>query len=464
MINRIKLIYIFLFFIGFTHLRGQNILSDVQKAIDKKQYENVYATAKDFLNKDSTKLALKIFIMLQSAGYNNKDVYEGLGDAYSKLGVDELALTNYEQAEAVDSLNTALKFKSADLLYKQKKYTEAVNKYLKIISIEPSNAKAYLSAATIFYQAKLYKDASLMYEKYLALEKSLEAYQKITNALLEIKNYEKAYAFASEGLSKFPNNYTLMKNLALASYALKKFDESAKYYSSIHDSLLNISDYENAGRAFEQIKDDTNAIKYFEKVIQLDTSRSSIYMDLANILFKNQNYEQAVKYYKAKIKIEPDYELAYRFMGFSYIQLKNYDEARKALLNAAALNDTIVSTHYYLAQAYKGLDSLDLAADHYKKIINLAEHKENQYKDQFIEANYFLGQRAFNKKNYATAIIFLKNVLQFKPNDVGTLEMLGLSYHQLGNTEEAIRIYKRVKQLNPKSEVAKKGLRMLSAD
>lgn len=464
MLNRIKLIFLYLSFIGFTHLSGQNILSDVQKAIEKKQYENVYSTAKDLLNKDSTNLALKILILLQSAGYNNKDVYESIGDAYSKLGVYELALTNYEQAESIDSLNTALKFKSADILYKQKKYTEAVNKYLKIISIEPTNAKAYLSAATIFYQAKLYTDASLMYEKYLALEKSLDAYQKITKALLEIRNYEKVYAFATEGLSKYPNDFTLMKNLALASYALKKFDESAKYYSSIPDSLLNINDYENAARAFQQIKDDTNAIKYFEKVIQLDSTRSSIYMDLANNLFKNQNYEQAIKYYKAKIKIEPDYELAYRFMGFSYIQLKNYDEARKSLLNAATLNDTIVNTHYYLAQAYKGLDSLDLAAEQYKKIINLAEQKENQYKDQFIEANYFLGQRAFNKKNYATAITYLKNVLQFKPNDVGTLEMLGLSFHQLGNTEEAIRIYKKVKQLNPKSEVAKKGLRMLSAD
>ncbi len=47
---------------------------------------------------------------------------------------------------------------------------------------------------------------------------------------------------------------------------------------------------------------------------------------------------------------------------------------------------------------------------------------------------------------------------------IGVMEMLGVSYYVLQNNDEAIKWYKAVLKYNPKSEVAKKGLRMLSAD
>ncbi|MEG8946285.1 tetratricopeptide repeat protein [Rosettibacter firmus] len=457
-------IFISFLFFAYFNLNAQDALSDAQKLIEKKQYEEAFLIAKNLLNKDSANTALKILIQLQYANYINKDVYENLGDAYSKLNINELALTNYEKAEAIDSLNVQLKFKIAELFYKEKRFKEAINKYLKIILIEPKNAKAYLAVATIFYQAKFYTDAFIMFEKYLSLEKSLDAYQKIITALLEIKNYEKAYNYALQALNYYPNDDAIKKNLALASYALKKYDESAKYYMSLPDSLMRIDDYENAARSLAQIKQDSLAIRYFEKVIELDSTRSNVYLELANVSFRNHNYSQAVKYYKAITNYDEKNEFAYRFLGFSYYQLKDYEEARKTLLKASALNDTIVNTYFYLAQTYKNLDSLNQAVEQYKKVIMLANDKEKMYKDQLLEANYFIGQRAFLNKNYAVAIQYLQKVLEFKPNDVGTLEMLGLSYHQLGKIENAIRIYKRVKQLNPNSEVAKKGLRMLSAD
>lgn len=42
--------------------------------------------------------------------------------------------------------------------------------------------------------------------------------------------------------------------------------------------------------------------------------------------------------------------------------------------------------------------------------------------------------------------------------------MIAVSYHQLQNFDEAIKWYRQVLKLNPKSEIAKKGLRRLSAD
>lgn len=452
------------YFITQMSLFSQDPLVDAQQLIDKKQYEKAYLIAQDLLKKDSANVALKILIQLQFVNYLNKDVYESTGDAYQKLGVNELSIVNYEKAEALDTTDINLKYKIAELLSKEKRYKDAINKYLNIISLSPMEAKAYLNVASILYQAKLYADAAVMFEKYLGLERNLNAYRKITNSLLEIKYYEKVYNYAREGLSLYPDDLFLKKNLAIASFALKKYDEAAQNFSSLPDSILNLNDYLNTAYSFVELKQDTNAIHYFEKALQLDSNLTNVYLELANIYFKIKNYDQAIKYYKVVTERDSEIEFAHRFLGYAYYQIKNYEEAYKTLLKATSLNDTILMTHYFLAQIYKNLDSIKQAINEYKKFLSLCTDKNKTYEDQIIEANYFIGQRAFIDKNYSLAIQYLLKVSEYKPNDISTLEMLGLSYHQLKKNDNAIKIYKRLQKLDPNNEIAKKGLRMLSAD
>lgn len=462
--KKTALLFIGIFFVLSFNVNAQSSLADGEKAIKNKEYSKVLTIAKEFIANNNTTDALKLLIQLREKNFNDIKLFEYLGDTYSKMNVTENALINYEQAEAMDSLNIQLKFKSAELLYKSKRYKEAGNKYLKIIQIDPNNTKAILETATILYLAKFYNDAATYYEKYLALEQTEDAYQKISKAFLESKNYDKAYKYSVEGLMKYPEDVALNKSAAIASFGLQKFEDAGKYYSAVPDSQLTISDLKNAGKAFQMIKADSIAIKYYEKVIQKDSTQSSLFMDMANNYFRNKNNELAVKYYLAKIKIDPDYELAYRYMGFANFQMEKWDDARVALLKAKELVDTTFQTNYWLAQTYSRMDLTEQASEQYIKILKLAEGNEKQYKNEILEATGALGQKAFQRKNYNGAITYLLKALQYKPSEWRFMEMLGASYHQLQNFDEAIKWYKAVLKLNPKSDVAKKGLRMLSAD
>lgn len=462
--KKTALLFIGIFFVLSFNVNAQSSLADGEKAIKNKEYSKVLTIAKEFIANNNTTDALKLLIQLREKNFNDIKLFEYLGDTYSKMNVAENALINYEQAEAMDSLNIQLKFKSAELLYKSKRYKEAGNKYLKIIQIDPNNTKAILETATILYLAKFYNDAATYYEKYLALEQTEDAYQKISKAFLESKNYDKAYKYSVEGLMKYPEDVALNKSAAIASFGLQKFEDAGKYYSAVPDSQLTISDLKNAGKAFQMIKADSIAIKYYEKVIQKDSTQSSLFMDMANNYFRNKNNELAVKYYLAKIKIDPNYELAYRYMGFANFAMEKWDDARVAFLKAKELVDTTFATNYWLAQTYSRMDLTEQASEQYIKILKLAEGNEKQYKNEILEATGALGQKAFQRKNYNGAITYLLKALQYKPSEWRFMEMLGASYHQLQNFDEAIKWYKAVLKLNPKSDVAKKGLRMLSAD
>lgn len=435
-----------------------------QEAVDKKDYKTAFSVTKEILDGGNASEALKFFIQLREAGMNDVAIFEALGDTYAKMKVFELAIENYEEAEKIDSSNVTLKFKNAELLYKQKRYTDAVNKYLKVIAIDPKNSKAYAEAAQIFYLAERYADAALMFEKYLAIEQTKEAYESITESLISIKDYEKAYKFGSEGMSKYPDNSKIAKNAAIAAYALKNFEDASKFYKVIPDSELTTDDLVYAARAFQQIKADSIALIYFEKAVAKDSTKSSIYMDLANGNYLKKNYDLAVKYYEAKIKSDSTYEPAYRFMGFALMQLQRWDDTRKAFLKSVELNDTSVISHYWLGQTYRQLDSLSAAEDRYEDMLDLIGNREPQFKNYCADAYGFLAQRAFEKKNYGGAIGYLRKAVSYKPEVLAYKTMLASALHQNGNIDEAIEWYRRILKIDPKNEVAKKGLRMLSAD
>ncbi len=474
--KRITLFLIVVFFA--VNVFAQDKLATAQKAFDKKDYKTTYSIAKELLDAGDGSGANRLLIQLREVNYEPRMVYEYLGDSYVKMGVNELAILNFEEAEKLDSLNVDLKFKNAKLMVKQKKYTDAINKYLTIVKIDPNNASAYLEAATIMYQAKRFADAALLYEKYLDKDQTKDAYLKISRALLEIRNFEKVYSFGIAGLQKFPDEVQLLKNTAIAAYALKKYEDAAKYYSQVPDTMLTVNELENTARSFQMIKDDTNSMKYFEKVVKAEPARSSIYMELANGFFRDKKFGESAKYYEAKTKADSTNETAWRYLGFSHYQFREnadsiasnpnfkrsqLEKARVALLRSVALNDTNFTNRNFLIQVYTALDSTQALLNQHKEMLSLIGNKESEFKDQYISSNMALGYNAYERKAYAAAIPYYLRLLKYK-SDMSTLKILMSCYLQSGNNDEAINFARRIQRIDPNDKDAKKVLRALSAD
>ncbi|MEW6652929.1 MAG: tetratricopeptide repeat protein [Bacteroidota bacterium] len=449
-------------FLAVNVVSAQNKFATAQKAFDKKDYKTAFTLAKELLDADDATNANKLFIQLREVNFDPK-IYEYLGDSYAKMGVTELAIINYEEAEKTDSLNINLKFKTADLFIKQRKFTDAINKYLKIQAIDPTNAKAFLDAGNILFKAKLFADAAKMYESYLKLDKSKESYENITRSFFEARNWEKTYEYGQKSVELYGATPIINKYVATASLQLKKFDDAAKFYAQVPDSLLSVNELERVGRTFQIINDNATAMQYFEKVIRLDSTRSSIYFELGTNFFRQKDYEGAVKYFTAKTAADSLHEQSFRYMGFAYFQLEKLEEARVNLLKAISLNPKELSTVYFLTQAYRGLDSLERASDTYKEMIELIGDHEAEHKDKLLEAYSFLASRMMVKKAWAGAIPYLNKVEKLKPS-LDVFRMLASCHLSAGNNDAAISYAKRVLKNNPNDNDMKKILRVLSAD
>jgi len=71
-----------------------------------------------------------------------------------------------------------------------------------------------------------------------------------------------------------------------------------------------------------------------------------------------------------------------------------------------------------------------------------------------VEKLYEEGVKAFKEKRYYDAIYYLRRVLKTKPEDIEIINMLGLSYGRIGNTDMALEMFKKAISLNPRYKLA----------
>jgi tetratricopeptide (TPR) repeat protein len=451
----ITVLLFFFFFFFFGQMLAQDKVKAAETAIKKKDYATAMQIAKEFLELDSANTALRILINVESNNIVSKELFEMIGDSYSKQKVVENALLYYDKAEALDSLDKNIKFKTAELLYKEKRYTDAVNKYLIIVSMDSTDTKALYNTANIFYLAKMYPDAALFFDKYLIYEQLNGSYLKAAKSNLESKNYQKAYNYANLASEKDKSEKEVVKIMAVAAAWLGKYDESLSYYAKIEDSTLSkndIRDLVNAGRNCEASKKDSLALIYYEKALSIDSTYvdstyKEVNWNVAILNYKLANYDIAIDFFNKFLVGKPNFEPAIRFKAFAYLQKKDYNKTREFLLEAIALNDTLVDSYFWLAQSYKAVDSLGRSAEVMEKMITIIEGKENLYRDKLLDAYGFLGQTAYEKKNYGKAIPYFIKALSYKSDNLPFTLMLANCYSILKDTENAKKYYYKVLSL-----------------
>lgn len=431
--------------------------------IQNKNYGKAIEIAKDYLSKDSTNQAIKIFTEITTQDTTNKTAYEGLGDAYAKMGVLVLALTNYDIAEKLDSLNIPLKFKIAAALYKQKSYTDAANKYLQIISIDSTNTIAYLKVGEILYYAKQFNNAAYYLNKFIDLnKKDSTAFLYTANSYYVIQNFKKAAEVSQEGLKYFPTLVELEKIAAVSLAAENKIDEALKIFNSVPDSVFSGKEFARVGFGLESQHQDSLALVFLTKALKRDTSLIASFAEtVATMFYKAGNYDSAIVYYDKKISKDPTAISAYINKALCMIQLKNYDGARTSLLEADQQKSNYLPTLEWLGKTYQYMDSTDAAVNTYNKVIQLASADPEKNKTTLGDAYGSIALAQLLKKKYAPAIETLENALKYDTDNSQYHLWLAQALALTGKKSRAIEEYKKTLKLDPNNADAKKGLKIL---
>ncbi len=459
-----KSVLLFILIILITQLvPAQSKSGQADNYIKNKQYSKAIAIAKEYIKLDSTSQAIRIGTEITTQDSTNKQAYEVLGEAYEKLGVLVLALSNFNTAEKLDSLDIPLKFRIAEVLYKQQSYTAAANIYLNIISMDTTNTTAYLKLGILLYYARQYSNAAFYLNKYISLGKQdSTAYLYAADSYYIINDFKGAAKVSQQGLVLYPNLMELKKIAAVSLAVENNIPDALKYFKEVPDSLFTGKDYARAGYELEQQQNDSLAIIFLSKALRKDTSLISSFAEtVATMYYKEGNYDSAIVYYNVKISKDSTSISAYINKALCMIQLKNYDGARTSLLQANKLKNNYIPTLDWLGKTYQYMDSTDAAIDDYNKLIQVASADTGKNKSTLGDAYGSIAVVHLVKKKYKAAIDPLTEALKYDPDNSQYHLWLAQTLALTGRKKEAIVEYKKTLKLDPTNKDAKKGLKIL---
>ncbi len=195
-----------------------------------------------------------------------------------------------------------------------------------------------------------------------------EAYMQqgnITEALREFLKAEKLN----------PNDHLLHNDLGLA-YMAKERLEKAEYHFKKAIDLRNeyASAKNNLGTVYLAKKDWDAAIAQFQTVAG-DVLYATPHYPLTNMGFAyyhKKDYASAEKYYQDALDLQPEFGLALRGLGKTYIALNNFPAAVSMLEKAVKTTPQSAELQMDLANAYHMQGQTKKALFAYRKVTSLA--------------------------------------------------------------------------------------------
>ena len=195
------------------------------------------------------------------------------------------------------------------------------------------------------------------------------------------------------------------------------------------------------------IKEDfKNAIKYFTRAIELDSTYKSAYFNRGLCYFNQQKYLEAITDYTKTINLVPNDSKTYFNRGLCYDQLKKFCEAVGDFNQSIKINPNFVFAYYNRGDAFAKMGNYPEAIADYTKAIDLDP--------TLMEAYYNRGDVLTKLKKYPNAIEDFLKVIDFDRTHVSAYFQLGFGYYSQQKYSEAIANYTKAIELDPKHVAA----------
>ncbi|MGB9595641.1 MAG: tetratricopeptide repeat protein, partial [Candidatus Poribacteria bacterium] len=342
----------------------------------------------------------------------------------------ESALASLDKTLAIDPENAPAHFYYADIQQKQGNLTEAIKHYEDTIRIDPNFVKAYMPLGDLYYSQGKVKEAISLYRKAMALDQSLEnLFFKEGSALLS--SVEKQMT-NGEDAEKIRANLNLART-NLEKHILINPDDSEANYKLAY--------------SYDLTSDKSNAMKYYQKTIELDPSRMDVQILIAGIYNEQGKFNEAISALSyitnsatvdSKLKIK-----AYKVLSKVYEKQGNEAMTVLTLEELAKLDPADADSRYKLGIYYEDKQAdIDKAMIEYEAVISLDQTKA----DPFLRLGaIYIKKGADDKK----IIDVYEKGLVLEPNHPQIQYDLAQLYKKYGNIEKAIEHYDLANEYAP---------------
>ena len=279
-------------------------------------------------------------------------------------------------------------------------------------------------------------------------DKPLE--QVTTSSLEALKLYsegiDRHLMMDFEGAKKYYENALIIDTgftsarASLGNLIIEKFDpvKGRELLSQAAKSVDKLTERERLAiltfHALNVEKNIPKGIEYAKMRIELYPDDAAARNNLGWLYMTSGKYEEALKEYKATVRIFPDMPLTYGGIEWIYLEkLGRIDSAMIWVKKMMKDNPANVWGYFYLGSVYLGLDSLLQAETAFRKAYEI--------NPDFFFNTYRLAHTYRLIGRYDEAIDILKKVRESNQDETSAMYDLGINYQSMGNKKEAMKYY-----------------------
>ena len=233
--------------------------------------------------------------------------------------------------------------------------------------------------------------------------------------------------------------------LAIANYNNRKIDEAIKFYEkAIELSPTWSQPYDGLGSIYRDMGKYQQAGEMYDKALEYAPKEllGPAHRNIGYVSYKMGNYMNAETHLNEAKKYRPEDPFIHYYLGAMYRDMMRPDEAEAAFLKTIQLQNSFAAAFYYLGLVYQDQDRFADA----QEVLETAV-KEDPRNPSFL---YHLGANHYYLEDYETARSTLEKVLALDPGFSDAYYYLGNSLQKLGRNEEAKVILEKATEKSPK--------------
>ncbi len=385
------------------------------------------------------------------------DVYFRLARAYVAQGqyneaLDQLrivltrdSLYTYAWKE-IGKLYTLAGLSARDVPTKEQRFKEAIGSYRRFFALgkDSTDGETFFNMGRAYFNLSAYLEADSAFQYILTLgDKPPSIYLYLGRTKIGEEQYQAgvdylkqhlAFQKERQGTEENGGDADIYRRIADAYKALQNFDSATVYYvASTGSDSTNAKAIFDAALSYHQLKDYTNALKFYERRMALGPDASNVYLNAAYCALNLQDYIKATTYLKKVVELDSTIDKTYPLLSNTYVyQLQNCDEGmtwtKKWLEKDSANCDALKSMGFLY---YSGMCAPDYlkAVSYFTRALNCYRAKAGNCANPDVmlyiaQANHMHAaalaekkQKADSKKFFKEAFDWYKKVLSCDPGN-----------------------------------------------
>ena len=440
--------------------------------------------------------ALQFYIQTLELDANHTEALTHSAKIYKRRNDPQNALAMLAKLIGIEPTNVEAYYLSGMLYVELERSEEALDAFLTTTRLNPDHLDAHHQIASLYEQQGDIDNTIKQYETIIRLDRSkADPFLRLGALYLPRGDKDNVIRVYEPGLEIEPNHPQAQYNLAVIfeerednEKAIKHFKLANRYddgnvdwhfrYARLLDRYAaTLEDYDTYA---------TMAVEEYNKAIHLknDYAPAYLYRGLITRRYKQigdtlYRYGQIAEDFKRAIALEPNNSDAHYYLGMTYVDLDQREDAKEILLKTLQFEKKYKGVYLELGLIAESEGDHDKAIRHFEKELEIDPESVRTYqrlgdlyssystefghaKETLEKALELQPNHVSTLLNYASTLYYLdqlgaateqfETVIQIDPKNLTANYNLALMYEYSGKTQQAISRWKKFLELNPPAE------------